>query len=273
MRSQTEETYRQRILRVLVHIQGHLDEALSLDELAQVAHFSPYHFHRIFRGMVGESVKEHVRRLRLERAAHRLKCTDERVTRIAFDAGYETHESFTRAFGAMFGESPSRFREIHRALPFAEVPSGVHFRADGRLDDFQPVKSTGAVMDVRIELVPATRVAFIRHVGPYNEVGPTWGRLMAWLLKPSSLHTVRKTRLPSVPEQGDARLCGPISAANSSSEQRGGAGRPANRLSTSGPSGSMTSSAPGPSAGGRWASIQSRSSSSVITPSSPAMRK
>jgi len=77
-------------LRVLVHIQQHLDETIELDELAHIAHFSPYHFHRIFRGMVGESLMEHVRRLRLERAAHRLKFTDTSVTNIAFDAGYET---------------------------------------------------------------------------------------------------------------------------------------------------------------------------------------
>ena len=54
MRAATERDYKQRILRVLVHVQQHLDDALDLDALAAVAHFSPYHFHRIFRGMVGE---------------------------------------------------------------------------------------------------------------------------------------------------------------------------------------------------------------------------
>ncbi|MFH1417502.1 MAG: AraC family transcriptional regulator, partial [Planctomycetota bacterium] len=123
MKSQTEHDYRQRILRVLVHIQGRLDEAMSLEDLARIAHFSPYHFHRIFRGMVGESVKEHVRRLRLERAAFHLKATDQPVTRIAFDAGYEAHEAFTRAFRAMFGESPSGFRELHRPVAYPASPS------------------------------------------------------------------------------------------------------------------------------------------------------
>jgi AraC family transcriptional regulator len=70
----------------LVHTQNNLDRPLSLEELASIASFSPYHFHRIFRGIVGESVKEHVRRLRLERAAHRLRFTGQPVTEIAFDA-------------------------------------------------------------------------------------------------------------------------------------------------------------------------------------------
>ena len=56
MKPDTEQTYRKRILRVLVYLQQHLGEELSLEELAAVAQFSPYHFHRIFRGMVGESV-------------------------------------------------------------------------------------------------------------------------------------------------------------------------------------------------------------------------
>ena len=94
----TQRDYAERILKVLVHIQNHLDDPLDLDRLAALAFFSPFHFHRVFRGMVGEPVREHVRRLRLERAAHQLKIGDQSVTQIAFDAGYDTHEAFTRAF-------------------------------------------------------------------------------------------------------------------------------------------------------------------------------
>ncbi len=110
MRAVTLEDYKRRLLRVLVHIQGHLDERLRLEELAGLACFSPCHFHRVFTGMVGESVKEHVRRLRLERAATQLKLGTAPVTSIAFDAGYESHEAFTRSFRAAFGLSPSQFR-------------------------------------------------------------------------------------------------------------------------------------------------------------------
>jgi AraC family transcriptional regulator len=180
MTSRTEAAYQERILRVLLHVQEHLDEDLPLAELARVAHFSPYHFHRVFRGMVGESVKEHVRRLRLERAAQRLKRGDQPVTRIALDAGYETHESFTRAFAAMFGAPPSRFREASRAPAFRKVPSGVHFVTEGALTGFRPTRTGDPPMDVRIETVPRRRVAFMRHVGPYRQVGATWGKLMAW---------------------------------------------------------------------------------------------
>jgi len=63
MRTETEQIYKERILRVLIHIQTHLDEPLSLEDLAAIAYFSPFHFHRIFKGMVGEPVKAHIRRI------------------------------------------------------------------------------------------------------------------------------------------------------------------------------------------------------------------
>ncbi len=69
MKADIKTSYHERILRVLVYIQANLDRPLSLVELASVAVFSPYHFYRVFRGMVGEGVGEHLRRLRLERAA------------------------------------------------------------------------------------------------------------------------------------------------------------------------------------------------------------
>jgi AraC family transcriptional regulator len=180
MRPQTEQSYKERILRVLVHIQNHLDEAISLEELARVAHFSPHHFHRIFHGMVGESVKEHVRRLRLERAAHQLKFHDQAITHIAFQAGYETHEAFTRAFGAMFGASPTQFRGMHRTPPLRAAPSGVPYVPDGRLDAFEPLQPGGTPVDVHIEKVPVMRVAFMRHVGPYSEVEKAWEKMLSW---------------------------------------------------------------------------------------------
>jgi AraC family transcriptional regulator len=179
MKPETRESYNERLLKVLVYIQDHLDEELPLEELAAVAHFSPYHFHRIFRGMVGESVREHVRRLRLERAASRLKHGRESVIHLAIDAGYDSHEAFTRAFAAQFGLSPSQFRRHHRSLPFPPAPSGVQCRPHGGPAGLAHDMG-GSGMEVRIENLPPRRVAFIRHIGPYREVGPTFGQLVAW---------------------------------------------------------------------------------------------
>jgi len=170
-RESTIESYRERMVRALTHIQSHLDRELPLEELAAVACFSPYHFHRIFRGMVGETVKEYVRRLRLERAALRLKTSADPVTALALDAGYETHESFTRAFHAMFGVSPTEFRDR---------PSGAYFAPPDGIARIPTPPSGGEPLDVRIEHLDGIRIAFIRHVGPYGSVGAAWSRLMGW---------------------------------------------------------------------------------------------
>jgi len=162
---------------VLVHIQQHLDEALELEELAGLASFSPYHFHRIFKGMVGESVKEHIRRLRLERAAGHLKLGSAPVTRIALDAGYESHEGFTRSFRAVFGVSPSQFRlsSKHR---LTAATSGLHYQDGQAPRDFTSPRLGSRGLEVKIGHREPLRVAFMRHVGPYDEVGETWDKLL-----------------------------------------------------------------------------------------------
>ena len=186
MRDTTLRSYKQQMLKVLVHIQQHLDEPPPLDELAGVAGLSPYHFHHVFTGMIGESVGRHVRRLRLERAAIRLKASRLPVIEIAYEAGYETHESFTRAFHAAFGVSPIGFRRRLRPLAFLAAPSGVHFTVGRRPRSFHMDNASpkgGSDMSVVIKSLAPARVAFVRHVGPYDRVAPAWDRLCAFLGK------------------------------------------------------------------------------------------
>ncbi len=183
MAEATLRDYKTRILRVLIHIQHHLDDELRLEEMAAVACFSPYHFHRVFRGMVGEPVKEYVRRLRLERAAARLKLGSAPVIQLALAAGYQTHEAFTRAFKAAFGLSPARFRSQRSPAATLGAPSGVHYR-DGRPPrHFISNRAGVQTMNVQIKALEPRRLAFMRHVGPYGEVGATWDRLLPWLGK------------------------------------------------------------------------------------------
>jgi AraC family transcriptional regulator len=173
MRTLTLTDYKRRMLRVLVHIQQHLDRRLGLEELADVACLSPYHFHRIFTGMVGESVKEYVRRLRLERAATHLRLSSASVIDIALNAGYNSHEAFSRSFKAAFGIAPSQYRSARR-VEFAAAPSGLHYDEPITLR-FRTLRR-GGNMEVEIKQLEPMRVAFMRHIGPYGEVGAIWDR-------------------------------------------------------------------------------------------------
>src|SRR4029453_17849464 len=98
MKPDTRSFYARAVQAAIEHIAQHLDDALELEALARIACLSSFHFHRVFRGMVGETPLELTRRLRLERAAWRLKDKQQAITEIAFAAGYETHEAFTPEF-------------------------------------------------------------------------------------------------------------------------------------------------------------------------------
>src|SRR5687768_13031028 len=98
------------ILQLLHDIQGRLDGDVSLTAIAARAGWSPFHFHRAFRRVTGETPKQYTQRLRLERAAARLVTGAEAIVAIAADAGFASHEVFTRAFRRQFGRTPAGYR-------------------------------------------------------------------------------------------------------------------------------------------------------------------
>ncbi len=155
----TLDEHRRRIARAVAHLEAHLDEPLDVVSLARVACISEYHFHRVFRAIVGESAMSHVRRLRLELAARKLRTSDRRVIEIALEADFESHEAFTRAFTAHFGVSPSAYRRAH-------TPSGGADRLPVPAEAF-----------ARVETRDAIPVLALRHVGAYSDVGATWSSL------------------------------------------------------------------------------------------------
>lgn len=112
------------LLQLLHGIRGRLNANLSLASLEARAGWSRFHLHRAFRRIVGETPKQYTLRLRLERAAGRLIATDERVTAIALDAGFASHEVFTRAFNRQFGQSPAGYRR----MPLRRAPADVRAR-------------------------------------------------------------------------------------------------------------------------------------------------
>lgn len=118
---------------LLVHIQAHLDEDLSLDVLSARASLSPAHFQRTFHALIGETPKKYVARLRLERAAFRLLIHDVTILEIGTDCGFQSHETFTRAFRRRFGMAPSSYRAWvrtqaqQRLESTAEQPDDAYF--------------------------------------------------------------------------------------------------------------------------------------------------
>ncbi len=167
-RASTQEDYRQRLDRVRAYLESHLSAPVDLAALARVACLSPYHFHRVFRSVLGETVGDYVRRIRLERAAYLLRRSGREVTDVALAVGYESPAAFTRAFEKAFGAPPS----VWRCSDSGPVP--------------RPVSLTelAAIHPERVIVRPSVPVNFVRRLGPYEESAPAaWAALMgtmAW---------------------------------------------------------------------------------------------
>lgn len=121
--------------KAISYIRSGFAEELTIADVADHAGFSTDYFNRLFREHTGFTVMEYVRFIRLSRAALLLRTTAREITDIAFACGYETHESFTRAFGSLYGRSPSEYRTYYENLPMtyadaADKTAAVRFLHD-----------------------------------------------------------------------------------------------------------------------------------------------
>ncbi|WP_217901324.1 GyrI-like domain-containing protein [Rhodoferax sp. TH121] len=177
--------YTQRMNRVLDHIDRHLDTPLELAALAEVAHFSAFHFHRMFAAWMGETLGDYVRRRRLEVGALHLAANARvGVLQVAQSVGFGSGEAFARAFKLHFGCTPTAWRtntpqrwaqELQHARRLAErnldQTEGKHDQAaDAASGDHAGLSNSRefALMQVTITQLPAVRVAYMRHIGPYG---------------------------------------------------------------------------------------------------------
>ena len=176
MQEQVPANALEKLLPVLVHIQANLDEDLSLDAVAKRVRLSSFHFHRLFRSAIGETLKQYTQRLRLERAANRLVFHDTTILEVALHSGFQSHETFSREFKRRFKVTPRGYREwARRKLAESRRKNSVSvLPLDEMYDDFE-------LSETKVTRMAQLHVAFIRHVGPYEAVPDTlWHRLAEW---------------------------------------------------------------------------------------------
>lgn len=151
---------RDDVMRALVHIEANLDQDLSTPALAGVCGLSTSRFHRVFVAAVGESPHAYVTRLRLDRSAFYLSTQRATIPDIALTVGYPTPETFSRAFFRRFATTPSDYRTMAPARG----------RDQARRPGLEQQAEEPALSAVRVAELCAQPVAFIRHVGPYEDV-------------------------------------------------------------------------------------------------------
>lgn len=176
--------YVDRVNRAIDHITNNLASSLKLEDVARVACFSPCHFHRIFRALMGETLATFVKRVRLERAvyllSHRKDCS---LTQIALACGFSSSSEFSRSFRGHYGVPPrvfdvEHFRRSRRDEGLGTLtPPGESHRLQ-RL----PKGDNPDGFQVQLRSLPARRVAYIRVHQPYqgNGVVVAVERLVSW---------------------------------------------------------------------------------------------
>jgi len=163
--TQANSEYGQRIDRVIDYLRRNLHRPVKLAELANVACFSEFHFHRIFRAVSGETLNNFTIRLRLEKAARLLRYSEQSLTDIALDCGFSSLATFSRAFRSVYDTSPSQFRkngEIKNSKICKELfPEDEYGLAMG-------AEEKKAAFPVRLIDIPERQVAYIRVTNAFE---------------------------------------------------------------------------------------------------------
>ncbi len=164
----TAERYIQRISKALQYIDANFRATINIAELAGVACFSQFHFHRIFTAYTGESLWSYIKRLRIQYAAEQLLYGKESITQIALSSGFESQTSFNKAFKQITGMSPSNFRRNGQHSIFECIRN--HKQTYGDL-----------IMNPEIVNLKAQHVMYLNKHGDYNTTAPAaWSELISF---------------------------------------------------------------------------------------------
>jgi len=158
----SKQIHNERMNKVVQHIENNLSAGVNVSELAKLACYSEFHFHRLFRSYVGESVYAYRKRLLLERAIKLLLYTSDNITDIAFKSGYDNQASFNKAFKKLYSYTPSQVRKQSVVIQ----PLKIELRQN---------------MTIKPEIKTLKDIIVIsaREVGSYPEAAPkAWGRVM-----------------------------------------------------------------------------------------------
>jgi AraC family transcriptional regulator len=171
MRTDTQNSYLEGVNKAIAFIESNSATDIQLKDIARQANLSPYHFHRVFKALTGDTTKDFITRLRLEKAAIALTHAKDDIGQIALDCGYQNHETFTRAFKAYFGLTPMEYRNS-----MAKHTTHKRNEYEKAHIDLHALNVQGPV----IKTIPDLHLAYIRHTGSYDKAGSSFQRLMFW---------------------------------------------------------------------------------------------
>lgn len=153
-----KQEYKVRINKVLLYIEQNISSELKVEELAERACFSKYHFNRIFKSVTGESVYHYIKRVRLERASFFLTNYSSSVSKITQKCGFGSISNFSDSFKKYYGESPTQYRK----------QNSFHDQ------DFEEI-------DAKVKFLPYMRLAYVKNIGSYSDNNENKNLLTSWV--------------------------------------------------------------------------------------------
>jgi AraC family transcriptional regulator len=179
--------YVMRVNLAIDHIVRNLGEPLRLEDVSAAAGFSPFHFHRIFKALLGETLNQFVKRQRLERALYLMSHAPRRsLTDVALDSGFASSSDFSRSFKQRYGASPRQFNLEHfRSTRREEFERFMTGQAGGPHFTSLPAGENPDGFTVQLRDLPARTVAYIRVLDPYREgvAQAACERLLDWAIQ------------------------------------------------------------------------------------------
>ncbi|GAA3552869.1 AraC family transcriptional regulator [Snuella lapsa] len=180
-----ETDYKNRINRVFEYIDENLDSDLSLKTVSEIAFFSPFHFHRVFKFVTGETLNEYVTRRKIEKSSLDLLHKNITTTEIAHKFGFSDNSSFSRTFKKYFGVSPTEFKKQN-----PNRHSKIRQLESKNRQDYPEYEKYIYVIDnlknwikmnanVEIKEMPKMELAYVSSIGPQN-LETAYGKLMQW---------------------------------------------------------------------------------------------
>lgn len=189
------QEYKARVNRVMDYINQNMHEPIDLSKMADIASFSPYHFHRIFTYLIGETPNIFLSRVKLEKAASLLQDNKKTsISEVAFSCGFVNVSSFSRAFKTYFGISAKEFKDEDKAI---FIKDGIRYSKNCKLiskigknyqvvsDQFCSVELNQLIiMDTKIEIkqMPEFNLIYCRHMGAFNKIGQAYEKLFKWAI-------------------------------------------------------------------------------------------
>ena len=165
-KEETTKIYYERINKVIAYISSHLDEEMDLNQLAEISCFSPFHFHRIIRAHLNESLGSYIVRTRIETAASLILYSNLQINEIALRVGYEIPSSFNKAFQKRFACPPTEFKERHTNF------NQINYLTMTTLSENIKLKPS-------IKMVKTKKVIFVQSIGSYSDegTGKAWDKV------------------------------------------------------------------------------------------------